>query len=291
MFKCINLNKDNIIAFKELNSNRHKFNFLNEDFFILYDNCNFIQKLFLKKKVKLLYRKEECIGYIWRNTVRNKCHINSLNIIKTDNIRELYNCFVKLDDNAIIEYDCENNGYNYNILEDIGFRKSRGVLELYLNIENYKSNINTPDFINFETPIINKHEKIRCYIQNEVFKSNSRTPLTIEDIYFDESQNYYIRDASFFIKNNTEYMGYGQVILEDNMPFIVNFGILLKFRSKGYGKILLNYIINKLKSKGFKKVMIRVSSENKVAISLYRSLGFLLCKEKHIFIINPSNKK
>lgn len=36
MFKCINLNKDNIIKFKELNKNSKNFNLLNEDFFILY---------------------------------------------------------------------------------------------------------------------------------------------------------------------------------------------------------------------------------------------------------------
>ncbi len=32
MFKCINLNKDNIIKFKELNKNSKNFNLLNEDF-------------------------------------------------------------------------------------------------------------------------------------------------------------------------------------------------------------------------------------------------------------------
>nr|WP_307889978.1 hypothetical protein [Clostridium botulinum] len=82
MFKCINLNKDNIIKFKELNKNSKNFNLLNEDFFILYNNCSFIQRLFLKKRVKLLYKREECIGYIWTNTIKNICHINALNIIK-----------------------------------------------------------------------------------------------------------------------------------------------------------------------------------------------------------------
>lgn len=51
MFKCINLNKDNIIKFKELNKNSKNFNLLNEDFFILYNNYSFIQRLFLKKRV------------------------------------------------------------------------------------------------------------------------------------------------------------------------------------------------------------------------------------------------
>ncbi|KOR24656.1 GNAT family N-acetyltransferase [Clostridium sp. FAM 1755] len=288
MFKCINLNKDNIIKFKELNKNSKSFNLLNEDFFDSYNNCSFIQRLFLKKRVRLLYNKrEECIGYIWANTSKNICHINALNIIKTDNLKEIYNYLVKcIGQNLILEYDCEYNGYNYNILESIGFKKGSGVLELCLSLEKFHNSMYVPEYIQFETPIINQHEKIRCYIQNEVFKSNTRVPLTKEDIYFDESQDYYIKDASFFIKKNNEYIGYGQVILENNIPFIVNFGILPKFRKEGYGKILLNHILNKLKTKGFKKVMIRVSSENEIALNLYKSLGFLLYKEKHIFIMN-----
>ncbi|MCS4522610.1 GNAT family N-acetyltransferase [Clostridium botulinum] len=75
-------------------------------------------------------------------------------------------------------------------------------------------------------------------------------------------------------------------MLENNIPFIVNFGILSNFRKEGYGKVLLNHILNKLKIKGFKKVMIRVSSENEIALNLYKSLGFLSYKEKHVFIIN-----
>nr|WP_025776461.1 GNAT family N-acetyltransferase [Clostridium botulinum] len=287
MFKCINLNKDNIIKFKELNKNSKNFNLLNEDFFILYNNYSFIQRLFLKKRVKLLYKRDECIGYIWANTIKNRCHISALDIIKTDNLNEIGNYLIKsIGENLIIEYDCEHNGYNYNILEALGFRKGRGILELYLNLEKFSNHIKTPEHVNFENPIINKHEKIRCYIQNEVFKSNDRVPLTKEDIYFDESQNYYVKDASFFIKKDDEYIGYGQVILENNIPFIVNFGILSNFRKEGYGKVLLNHILNKLKIKGFKKVMIRVSSENKIALNLYKSLGFLSYKEKHVFIIN-----
>ncbi|EJO5348806.1 GNAT family N-acetyltransferase [Clostridium botulinum] len=292
MFRCINLNKDNIIKFKELNQNRKTFNILNEDFFVLYDNCSFIQKLFLKKRVKLLFKEDECIGYIWTNTTKNMCHINALNIINLNNLKAVHDYLIRpIGENLIIEYDCEHNGNNYDILEFIGFKKEGGILELYLDLQNFTNDIKIKDYIKFENPIINKHEKIRCYIQNEAFKSSDRVPLTKKDIYFDESQNYYVKDASFFIKDRDEYVGYGQVILEDYIPFIVNFGILPKFRGKSYGKILLIHILNTLKTKGFNKVMIRVSSENEIAINLYKSLGFLLYKEKHVFVIDSSNKK
>ncbi|MCS4522611.1 hypothetical protein JTS97_15600 [Clostridium botulinum] len=58
---------------------------------------------------------------------KNRCHISALDIIKTDNLNEIGNYLIKsIGENLIIEYDCEHNGYNYNILEALGFRKGRG---------------------------------------------------------------------------------------------------------------------------------------------------------------------
>lgn len=126
MFKCINLNKDNIIKFKELNKNSKNFNLLNEDFLFYIITIVYTKAIF-KKRVKLLYKRDECIGYIWANTIKNRCHISALDIIKTDNLNEIGNYLIKsIGENLIIEYDCEHNGYNYNILEALGFRKGRG---------------------------------------------------------------------------------------------------------------------------------------------------------------------
>ncbi len=69
MFKCINLNKDNIIKFKELNKNSKNFNLLNEDF-LFYIITIALYKGYFKKRVKLLYKRDECIGYIWANTIK-----------------------------------------------------------------------------------------------------------------------------------------------------------------------------------------------------------------------------
>lgn len=284
MFKCVNLKNSNMVNLRELNKNRREFNFLNGDFFLVYDNSNFAQKIFLKRNVKLLYKNNKCVGYIWTNVHKNVCHINALNIEKIDSLQEGYSYLINsIKKNPIINYDCENNGYNYNILEGIGFIKTEGTVELSLNLDKWINFIDIPPNINFENPVFHKHEKIRCYIQNEIFKSNSRIPLTVEDIYFDESQKYYMADCSFFIKKETEYIGYGQVIIEKEQPFIVNFGILQNFRGKGYAKILLTHILNTLQSKGFKKVMIRANSLNKVALDLYKNIGFSLYKEIYTF--------
>ena len=39
-----------------------------------------------------------------------------------------------------------------------------------------------------------KDEYIRCIVQNDIFEELDRKPLTIEDIYADISQDYYIED-------------------------------------------------------------------------------------------------
>jgi hypothetical protein len=64
------------------------------------------------------------------------------------------------------------------------------------------------------------HEQIRCNIQNEVFKNDSRIPLSIEDIYYDESQKYYYDEGSIFIKKANDYIGYGQIIMDMRIQVI-----------------------------------------------------------------------
>ncbi|WP_406541200.1 hypothetical protein [Clostridium ljungdahlii] len=56
--------------------------------------------------------------------------------------------------------------------------------------------------------------------------------MTLEDIYFDEAQDYYFEKGAIFLKQNDEYIGYGQIVMENDIPVIVNFGILKEFRGK-----------------------------------------------------------
>ncbi|AJA48019.1 acetyltransferase (GNAT) family [Clostridium pasteurianum DSM 525 = ATCC 6013] len=282
MYNCIDLNKTNIYNLKKLTAFSPKFNNLNKDFFNIYDNSNFIQKHFQRKRVKILNYGEESIGYIWTtNNFRAVYTIEAMSVVSNNNLN-LKKCYEKLlhsvSNKGVFIYECEKNDYNFKTLKDIGFKILNGTLEMKCNLDR-EYNFNVKGDIVIENLVLNRDEKKRCAIQNAIFKKDGRTPLTVEDIYFDQCQNYYFDKGCFFIKLKGFVIGYGQIIINDGIPVIVNFGILENFRGKGYGRLFLLFLISKAKQQKFREIFIRVDSSNTIAFNLYRSVGFEIEKE------------
>lgn len=279
MYNCVALNIRNLDYFKELNKAKDDFNRLNEDFFEVYHKSNFAQQIFLRRRVRLLKKDSNYIGYIWADMDdKNICSINALNVLRTSNFIPYKALIDTLKKNCTINYLCENNNYNFQILKEIGFTRKDGTLILYLDVTENIPLIIVED-LEFETLKKGIDEQKRCEIQNEIFKNDARLPLTIEDIYFDEVQSYYFDRGSVFLKKNGIYIGYGQIIIENNIPVIVNFGILKEYRGRGYSKSLLTYLIKIIKYSGFDKVKIKVKSTNKIALNLYEQIGFKITSE------------
>lgn len=278
MYQIVILNKKNLNEFRKLNENKNNFNLLNKDFFKIYDKCNFAHKVLLRRKVKLLKQDLKYIGYIWYDvdcSYRNTYIIDALNIdnFGTEPITSYKYVIDTLKKNSTFYYVCQNNDYNYKILKSIGFEKKEGTLILNLNL-NQNIPLIIKDDINFEILKIGRDEKKRCYIQNKIFKNNTRVPLNLNDICFDEMQSYYLKNGAIFIKKGDTYIGYGQIILEDNDPTIVNFGILKEFRGNDYSKCLLTYLLKIVMCNGFNKVKIKVKTFNYIALNLYTQMGF-----------------
>lgn len=281
MYKWEKLSKQKIDHLIKLNETRTDFNVLNEDFFAVYDKANFVEKIFLRREIRLLKNNEEYVGYIWvRRFKKRQYQIQAFSICKElcetifDN--ELINKIFK--QKSRLEYQCEKNSYNYDLLEQLGFTIEEGAEEL-TKVINCEYKIDTPIEITFESFLRGIHEEKRCKLQNEIFKNNNREPLTIEDIYYDVTQEYFWDKGSIFIKYMDTYIGYGQIILDDNSPTIVNFGILQQFRNKGYGKLLLIYLINLLYRNGYGEVKLKVNPKNYRAYGLYLKLGFVKKRE------------
>ncbi|PRR78883.1 putative acetyltransferase [Clostridium liquoris] len=282
MCKCIKLNKNNITQLKLLNDSRIYFNKLNEDFFALYRSCNIFQKMFLKRDITLLISEGKYIGYIWATMQdKNSYLINSLNIDSTSNVEKYISLLIgTLRVGYTASYTCEGNGNNVNQLEKAGFRKISGTIKMELNLSgSYTSSINNE--VMFKILEKGKEEKIRCNIQNEVFKNDTRIPISIRDIYFDQCQEYYFDDGAIFIMKDNKYMGYGQIIIENNVPIIVNLGILKDYRGKGYGKALINYLLQIVRINKFEKVIINVDWNNKIALEMYKKCGFKIVSEQY----------
>ncbi|KEI00399.1 GNAT family N-acetyltransferase [Clostridium botulinum] len=275
MYNLDMLNKSNLNEFSNLNELRFKFNKLNKDFLESYYNLNNVQLLLLRKKLRLLKKGDKYIGYIWLgNKINNVCKINSMYIIESSKLLDEYSYLIdNIDVSYPLIYQCQKNKYNFEILSSLGFKKKNGIMKMSQQLRKIKD-IYIPDDISFKKFIRGRDEPIRCFIQNTVFESKDRLPLRIEDIYYDEMQEYYCEDASIFMKKGKAYIGYGQIILRERVPFIVNFGILQEHQNKGYGTLFLKYLLNLLYKKDKCFVKINVNPQNYKALTLYKRIGF-----------------
>lgn len=276
------LNKYNLKYLVSLNSKRYNFNKLNMDFMDEFKKDNMLKRIMIKRNVHLLKYDNKYIGFIWVKKENPKETYN-INCIEMCNEFLLdintYNLLLKSFKSAkAFIYKCEKNLYNYEILKKLNFEEVEGSFELEINLKKYFE-LKHFENIKVEMLVKSKEEEIRCYIQNEVFHKDGRIPISVDDIYYDETQNYYVNDGSLFIKLNNEAIGYGQLIFKDGSPYVVNFGLLSKYRGKGYGRYFLQYILNYTKSIGYEKAYINVDIKNFVAINLYKSVGFVESKE------------
>lgn len=278
MYKCENLSKKNFNQLLIMNKYIYTFNELNADLLEYYCNFNIAERIFLKKLVKLIKKDDKYIGFIWYSKEdKNLYNIKSMYI--EDNHRNAIKKFLfKFKKDTRFVYECKSNDFNYHILIDIGFTKKQGTLELYKYIEKSYEDIEKGECY-FESFRKGEQEDIRCKLQNDIFKSNSRIPLTVEDIIYDEKQEYYIEDCSVFLKHGEKYIGYAQIIMDEERPTIVNFGLISQYRGKGLSKLLIKKILNMALERGYKKIRIKVSSDNIKAINLYEKVGFKIFNE------------
>ncbi len=278
MYKCERLSKKNFNQFLTMNKYRYTFNELNADFLEYYCNSNIAERIFSKKLVKLIKRDNEYIGFIWYNKEdKNLYNIKSM-YIEDNHTAPIRNFLFKFKKDTRFVYECKSNDFNYYILMNIGFTKKQGTLELYKYIENPYEDIEKGEYC-FESFRKGEQEDIRCKLQNDIFKSNSRIPLTVEDIIYDENQDYYIEDCSVFLKYGEKYIGYAQIIMDEGHPTIVNFGLISQYRGKGFSKLLIKKILNMGLERGYKSIKIKVSSDNVKAINLYEKVGFKIFNE------------
>lgn len=83
-------------------------------------------------------------------------------------------------------------------------------------------------------------------------------------------------ELCFVIEFNSEMIGFllGGYTPIPQQAHILSFAILEKYRGKGFGRKLILYFINQLKTLEFTTIKLEVSVENKKAIDLYESLKF-----------------
>lgn len=85
-----------------------------------------------------------------------------------------------------------------------------------------------------------------------------------------------IRKEIYLISNNeTEPAGYIDIWYGyENDCHILSFGVLEKYRKKGMGGSLLNYVIETAKIRNLSFISLEVRADNPEAIHLYKKFGF-----------------
>ena len=103
-------------------------------------------------------------------------------------------------------------------------------------------------------------------LENDIFG------YTLGENYFNiQIQNEY--SAYFVMVSDNDIVGYIGSTSEE-MAEIQNFCISKDYQSKGYGKELLEYLINYLKDNNSKSIYLEVNYNNIRAINLYKKYGF-----------------
>ncbi len=164
----------------------------------------------------LFKEREEYVGFIWIEQTNEKQYkILSLYLEDAREYTELKRILYFLRPSHSVYYECRYNNKNKNALEKLGFVRKNHSIEMKYQLEDIKENILGDPEIEFKKFRENEDERKRWHVQNEVFKSDKRIPLSLNDIIDDEFQSYYIEDAGYFMVIKGKYIGYGQLIKHD----------------------------------------------------------------------------
>lgn len=249
----------------------------------IYNGLNFFKKLLYKNKIIMILVDSKYVGYVYFERFSiDTIFINDLYI--KDEFLEIVNLnSIKIFKDKVLFYQTFEDDLTKKILINNKFTKSETTMLLKYDL-NIKIKIKHDENISFRQFRIDKDEKLRCEIQNDIFNYNGREPINIRDIMYEEKQDYYRSDRCVFILLDNKEIGYAQIIYNKGMYMLVNFGILEEYRGLGYGEILLEYMINLAYDIKLSQLYIRVNDSNYKALNLYKKIGFKFLGYYNTFI-------
>lgn len=272
----------NIDSFRNLYNMKENAYICDKSFFEIYDKESFIMKYIIRKQIKLFKVNNRYVGYIWYEYPPDDGVSNIYAIYLKDEYVELLNLTILSFFNVnTFRFDMLANSKAVHIMKKLKFNVTSKNILMTMKTSDYNKQLNE-DKVVFKHFIEGKDEELRCKIQNSVFNEKNRIPLSVQDVYCEEEEDYYIKNCGVFICNdNGQAVGYGQIIYNKGLYTIVNLGILDKYRQHGYGEMLVAYLIKFCHKNEIKNVYIRVDQKNEKALSLYSKIGF---KEYKAFV-------
>ena len=265
----------NIEHFKKLYKKNENAYVCTKGFFDIYNKESFMVKYIIRKQIKLFKVRNKYVGYIWYEYPSDGGLSNIYSIYLKDEYIDLINSKILSNLNVrALRFDMLLSSKASHVMEKLNFNINSKSILMKIQSNSYNKN-------SYENKTIFKHfkdghdEELRCKIQNLVFDDKNRIPLTVGDVRCEEDEDYYIKNFGVFIcKEDGQVVGYGQIIFSRGLYTIVNLGILYEYRKRGYGEMLVNYLVYLCYKNSIENVYIRVEKNNTKALSLYKKIGF-----------------
>ncbi len=80
---------------------------------------------------------------------------------------------------------------------------------------------------------------------------------------------------TFVLRKNNNPIGFVNFFIKDNTGSIDLLGVDKNYQKKGYGLILIKYVLKKLKELHISEISLTVNKENEKAQRLYEKIGFI----------------
>ena len=111
------------------------------------------------------------------------------------------------------------------------------------------------------------------------------TPVSYKDILLNYDQNNYL---IYVAKYNNQNIGYISGLLVSDDLNILNLGIDERYRNRGFGYQLLNYLIENKRKIKLTNIFVELRKTNTLAFNLYLRLGFKVYSERKNYYSNPN---
>ena len=248
-----------------------------------YNKLSFLKKILYKNKVIMILVDKEYVGYVYFERFSiDTIVINDL-YIRNEFIGKFNLNNIETFKNKILFYQTYEDKLTKEILINNGFSKNETTMLLKYDLYT-KLRLKHKENISFRLFKVDKDEALRCKIQNDVFDYNGREPITIKDIMYEEKLKYYKSETCIFMLANDKEIGYAQIIYNNGMYMLVNFGVIEEYRGYGYGEIFLKHMINLAFYNNISTLYIRVNDSNFKALNLYKKIGFKFLGYYNTFI-------
>jgi len=103
---------------------------------------------------------------------------------------------------------------------------------------------------------------------------------------FHETLKSCVNNYLFLLREQGKLIGYAILGETRNLSYLQRIGVDINYQSLGYGKGLLQNVLNFAKKRNFYTIKLNTQETNESALSLYKKHGFIVQKNKLIIMTN-----